>query len=535
MAELTKSPSGAAHRSGWLRTIIELVACFVILVTMFRTFLAGAYMIETGSMAPCLLGKHRAAVCPSCRFSFAVEGTGSVAAAVCPNCGRGGIAYQELPESYGDHLLVHRGTFEVRSPRRWEVIVFQNPNKLRQAYVKRVVGLPGESVEVKGGDVYVSGKIQAKTYATQCGVRIPVYDHDLRPPDDDDEWRPRWIIDRPAGGWRAEGGAFHFTPGKPSSDQWEWVHYRNWIRRGGFHATSVPLTHWPESLDRLQGGFKPLRYDAESQTLVCRGAMPASLRDQILAGVDDVESQSAIERLYEASHIAPIVDIYGYNGGRDGEGHHEVRDLMIALRARWGEGNGEFALAMTDGTHEFRCVFDRKTRTVQLIEEQTSRTLRTATLDDLLFTKGAIIELSLMDRQVLMAIDGKPAFEPWSFPGTTEQGPTPWQPVRFAARGGKVDIDAIKLYRDVYYTSDLGRRGTAGPVQLLDNEFFVLGDNSPVSKDSRSWSGKAVLTGDLLVGKPLVVHVPSRKQRIRIGGLQQEIRIPEFSQMRYIH
>ena len=56
-----------------LRTVIEMTVCLVILVALFRTFLAGGYMIETGSMAPCLLGNHRQAVCPSCRYSFAVE------------------------------------------------------------------------------------------------------------------------------------------------------------------------------------------------------------------------------------------------------------------------------------------------------------------------------------------------------------------------------------------------------------------------------------------------------------------------------
>jgi hypothetical protein len=44
-----------------------------------------------------------------------------------------------------------------------------------------------------------------------------------------------------------------------------------------------------------------------------------------------------------------------------------------------------------------------------------------------------------------------------------------------------------------------------------------------------------VLTKELFLGKPLVVHLPSRKKRIQIGGWQTEIRIPEFSRMRYIH
>jgi hypothetical protein len=87
----------------------------------------------------------------------------------------------------------------------------------------------------------------------------------------------------------------------------------------------------------------------------------------------------------------------------------------------------------------------------------------------------------------------------------------------------------------VYYTDDPGRRAVDAPVELKSNEYFVLGDNSPVSKDSRSWAERVVLTNEMLLGKPLVVHLPSRKQRLQLGGWQTEIRIPEFSRMRYIY
>src|SRR5690242_21291671 len=69
--------------AGRLRTLIELGVCLTILVSLFRTFLAGGYMIETGSMAPCLLGYHRPVTCPGCRFRFAVEGNSTTQKAVC--------------------------------------------------------------------------------------------------------------------------------------------------------------------------------------------------------------------------------------------------------------------------------------------------------------------------------------------------------------------------------------------------------------------------------------------------------------------
>ena len=54
--------------------------------------------------------------------------------------------------------------FAVRPPRRGEVIVFHYPRDPRQDFVKRVVGLPGETVELRGGVVYVDGQELPEPY-----------------------------------------------------------------------------------------------------------------------------------------------------------------------------------------------------------------------------------------------------------------------------------------------------------------------------------------------------------------------------------
>jgi hypothetical protein len=40
---------------------------------------------------------------------------------------------------------------------------------------------------------------------------------------------------------------------------------------------------------------------------------------------------------------------------------------------------------------------------------------------------------------------------------------------------------------------------------------------------------------DQLIGKPLVVHLPSRPGEFRLAGSTHYVRIPDFSRMRYIH
>lgn len=54
-----------------------------------------------------------------------------------------------------NYLLIDEITYLLRDPQRGEVIVFRYPNDPSTYYIKRVIGLPGERVEVKGGSVYV--------------------------------------------------------------------------------------------------------------------------------------------------------------------------------------------------------------------------------------------------------------------------------------------------------------------------------------------------------------------------------------------
>ncbi len=311
MAESSIPPATAVPRANRLRTTIELAACLVILVSLFRAYLAGGYMIETGSMAPCLLGKHRPVVCPSCKFPFAVEGTGTAARAVCPNCGEGGIAVDGLPDNDGDHLLVHRSMYELRSPRRWEVIVFQNPNKPQQAYVKRLVGMPGE-IELQIKRATSMSQVRSRPRITPrngaCASRFTTTIF-ARPTTTPNGGRAGSSIARTGIGTPPAGNFVSRPPRKHPPDQLEWVNYRHWIRQGGGHLTSVPMASWPESLESLQGGFGPLRYDADAGTLICRGVLPAKLRDQLLAGVGDTESRRAIEaaeRERRTSHRSSI-------------------------------------------------------------------------------------------------------------------------------------------------------------------------------------------------------------------------------------
>ena len=55
----------------------------------------------------------------------------------------------------GNYLIVDELSFRLRDPQRGEVIVFKYPNNPAQRYIKRIIGLPGETIEVKDAKVVV--------------------------------------------------------------------------------------------------------------------------------------------------------------------------------------------------------------------------------------------------------------------------------------------------------------------------------------------------------------------------------------------
>ncbi len=61
----------------------------------------------------------------------------------------------------GDRLLVTKRDYLDRDPERGEVVVFRNPEDRKQHYIKRVVAVGGDTVEVRGGELYVNGAKQA--------------------------------------------------------------------------------------------------------------------------------------------------------------------------------------------------------------------------------------------------------------------------------------------------------------------------------------------------------------------------------------
>ncbi len=599
-----------------IRSAIELSICFVIAVIMLRAFVLEGYLISTGSMAPGLLGFHRHLVCPACQLDFAYgvsfddsdgSGAGSITEpegerkfATCPNCGLDRIDVSGVPNSHGDQLLVQKHIYDLRPPRRWEPIVFRNPASPGVAYVKRVVGLPGERIRVINGDVYINGEIARKDYPQQLAMRIPVSDlHHLASADD---WQMPWDVDD---GWQSDAGALRLasraesaardsseaaeagstapvshrtdssTNGSSDSSGTQWIRFRHWRWSGGHHVAETPLapddamTDWASFLERSDATpitwVSRVEYDGERQVLRCEGVMPDALQRDLLKNATDEEFRRAVYRLAALSHLAPVTDRYGYNA-MVASPEYVVSDLMLRTRLSWTIAPDAIRVRIPVGPDVFGLVVHPRELTADLISIDEKTVLRngrylrdrSATEESGDAPETILVEVSNFDQQLIAVINGQPVFDSFgignrsadealeasvsTIPGQKmDAAKTAMISLRLTQQnrwalgvsGGDVRVHDLEMYRDVFYTPGRKRNAVESEYFVPENAYFVQGDNSPVSSDSRNWERPCV-PHSMLIGKPFLVHLPSRPAVLRFGGGRWPLRIPDWPRIRYI-
>lgn len=67
----------------------------------------------------------------------------------------------------GDNLIVDKISYRFTDPERFDIIVFPYRYEEDTFYIKRIIGMPGETVEVRDGMIYIDGELLQETYGTE--------------------------------------------------------------------------------------------------------------------------------------------------------------------------------------------------------------------------------------------------------------------------------------------------------------------------------------------------------------------------------
>jgi signal peptidase I len=144
----------------WLPTLLASAASVALVFVVLRPFLFEAYVAPTNSMAPTLLGSHHRGVCPQCgqpNFRTPVNdpfGMRETPRSICKHFHVARISEVDPRVLSGDRFLVAK----FFAPRRWDLVAFRFPENPRQVYVKRLVGLPGEKIQIDEGAAWANGQ-----------------------------------------------------------------------------------------------------------------------------------------------------------------------------------------------------------------------------------------------------------------------------------------------------------------------------------------------------------------------------------------
>ncbi|MDR3090239.1 MAG: signal peptidase I [Desulfobulbaceae bacterium] len=131
----------------WFREIIETLVIVIVLVFVIRAFVVQAFKIPSGSMLPTLqIGDHLLVN----RFAYGLRMPETFD---IPWISHGDYDPFKIPLPFARQVLLPVG-----EPKRGDVVVFRYPKDRNIDFIKRVIGLPGDTVEVRDKTLFVNGE-----------------------------------------------------------------------------------------------------------------------------------------------------------------------------------------------------------------------------------------------------------------------------------------------------------------------------------------------------------------------------------------
>ncbi len=541
-------PTGQVSVDGMRETVEAIVVAFI-LAFIFRTFVAEAFVIPTGSMATTLMGRHRDLDCPNCGYQYQLgdsEGRNAgFLSAVCPLCRfwvaglETELGEQEFPPYNGDRIIVTKFSYALGDPDRWDVGVFRYPLKAATNYIKRIVGMPNEWLKIVEGDIYRRPadstpdqyKIERKPPDKVVAMLRTVYDNDyIVDRMTQDGWPPRWqacprdLTELARQGWptdaRDNQAPLVWSTHMPAEGV---AGQGSWSTSDGFRSFATAAPAEPAWLRYRH--FVPM-------------AWPTTAVDQPTFSAADLAAIGEVRMPpFQSRHPLAINSFLAYN-----QLHSSfwVSDLALECRVDIEKaGQGGLILELVKGGERFQARLDLQAGTATLGRANGPGPLA-ATLAEIkgLPTSGGFdVQFANVDHKLYLWVNGRylgGAEYEMSFPAdpTAED----FSPVGIAAVGATAKVSHLRVLRDVYYSNP----GRDAEYRMGEDEFFALGDNTDASSDSRYWGTggnrddrlppaipyekKHTVHRDLLIGKALLIYWPHSWSYFR----------PNFARMGFI-
>lgn len=481
---LQKAVHKRKDRMAEIANTLEWLITAFMLAFVIRSFVMEAFRIPTGSMADTLKGNHFRLRCTQCGYiydygydqqepplyqSAVSPGQSRMPTSRCPSCGYYNSTHRVMPISNGDRILVLKCIYQFFAPKQWDVVVFKNPLDPPINYIKRLIGQPGETVEIIDGDIYINGQISRKPAKVQDELWMPIYDNDYQPA------RPR----------------------EP------FFNYHQWQQ--------------------------PFRNIAESKWKIDK-ANPTLFH--LNSAVDEINSL-----IYDTSVSNDFKTTYAYDDVKEYEHMPYCSDLMVRFYYLSGKLGGCIGISISKYQTIYSARVDFKkdaepagfigNMTIAKVLDDTETILDTKPIEPPAINKPTLIKFANVDHQLIFQCGGqKLTYDLGRNPEDAGERRTDIPPQVKIFGSGKLTLSHIAVFRDIHYTAkksaqstETGRATEGNPFTLGEDEFFVLGDNSPNSEDGRWWSkqGKGnnglfyregIVPRDYLVGKALFVYWP---------------------------
>ena len=496
-------------RTSASRETVEAFVVAFILALLFRAFIAEAFVIPTGSMAPTLMGAHKDQTCDRCGYEFQVGASlerrgpiteNCVVAGICPNCRHTNpldLVNDKNDATFsGDRILVSKFAYTLGDPKRWDVIVFKFPGNPKQNYIKRLVGLPNETLTIHHGDVYArptdsedENQILRKPADKLLAMRHLVCDTafqskaliDAKYPSRWQPWREgsespptdSWAIERSEEGLTASVDAtqnknlqylryFHRWP-----DDQQWKLASDGKSLADVDPYSCRLITDFYAYDSYVKVDSDLVYDDPPRLYTKRRRF--RVFQSYSKGVFSPEYQSGVGPEQFGGFAS-----YGERGLAH-DGIHWVGDLIFEADVETSSNSEELLLQLVESGVEYQCSIDLKTGKASLkindveprpflgtdgkttdtpsadtaVKAGTRHRLRFSNCDD---------SLLLWVDDELVTFDGPTTFDVRQFrteaenhPYYLKNDPLDGAPVALALRGGKGTVHHLRVDRDKYY------------------------------------------------------------------------------------